>query len=289
MRCLWFRFYYFFSEIGLGWMPAIMNSEAERDFIKDSQRLLSDVRTFWIGGFIPASGASNFPSYIPRQPEEGSLVEFSKIRRHFHWCKYVTKSRPIESTKSWGKVIFTGRNEVVAKVMFLQVCVCPQGGGCLPQCMLGCHTPPGPGRPTPPGPGRPTPPDGEPPRWRTPPGPGRPPPREADSSIRSTSGRYASYWNAFLFQKRVSRILSVEGVHWGRAWRGHAWRGGMCGRQGVCVAGGHAWQGAGMCGRQAACVTHTTIYGQWAGGTHPIGMHSRFETKTGFDNFKFPF
>ena len=25
------------------------------------------------------------------------------------------------------------------------------------------------------------------------------PPREADSSIRSTSGRYASYWNAFLF------------------------------------------------------------------------------------------
>ena len=32
------------------------------------------------------------------------------------------------------------------------------------------------------------------------PGPGRPPlPREADASIRSMSGRYASYWNAFLF------------------------------------------------------------------------------------------
>ena len=28
----------------------------------------------------------------------------------------------------------------------------------------------------------------------------RPPPREADSSIRYTSGRYASYWNAFLFE-----------------------------------------------------------------------------------------
>ena len=26
-----------------------------------------------------------------------------------------------------------------------------------------------------------------------------PPPREADSGIQSTSGRYASYWNAFLF------------------------------------------------------------------------------------------
>ena len=29
----------------------------------------------------------------------------------------------------------------VAKVMFLHLSVCPRGG--LPQCMLGCHTPPG--------------------------------------------------------------------------------------------------------------------------------------------------
>ena len=104
------------------------------------------------------------------------------------------------------KIIITGRNEVVAKVMFLQVCVCPQGG-CLPQCMLGCQTPPGPGRhppdqadppwirQTPPGSGR-HPLD---PPWdqADPPRPGRPP-WEADSSIRSTSSWYASYWNAFL-------------------------------------------------------------------------------------------
>ena len=41
-----------------------------------------------------------------------------------------------------------------------------------------------------------------PPRKQTPPGADTttpPSPREADSSIRSTSGRYASYWNAFLF------------------------------------------------------------------------------------------
>ena len=110
-----------------------------------------------------------------------------------------------------------------AKVMFLQACVCPQGG-VLPQCMLGYHPP---GRPpldqapprtrhlpwdqadTPPGPGRhtprtrQTPPDQadspRPGRHHPPPGPGRPPPREADSRIRSTSGWYASYWNAFLF------------------------------------------------------------------------------------------
>ena len=67
--------------------------------------------------------------------------------------------------------------------VFTGVCLSTGGGGCLPQCMLGCHTlprdqgdpPAGPGRPhgtreTPPGPGRP-------PRDQadTPPGPGRPP------------------------------------------------------------------------------------------------------------------
>ena len=39
-------------------------------------------------------------------------------------------------------IIFTGRNEVVAKVMFLQASVVLSTGGCVPQCMLGYHTPP---------------------------------------------------------------------------------------------------------------------------------------------------
>ena len=43
--------------------------------------------------------------------------------------------------------MFTVRNEV-AKVMFLQASVCPQGGGCLPQCMVG-YTPPRSRHPTP--------------------------------------------------------------------------------------------------------------------------------------------
>ena len=89
--------------------------------------------------------------------------------------------------------------------------------------------PPGPGR-HPPGTGRTTPPrQGEPPRTRqTPSGPGRPPqtrqtpPREEDCSIRSMSGRYASYWNAFLlkliFLYRVMvcdiLIASSEGQNW---------------------------------------------------------------------------
>ena len=133
----------------------------------------------------------------------------------------------------------TGRNEVVAKVMFLHVSVILLTGGVLrrtpppdqadpplgprrpPQTKENPprtrQTPPDQGKPThpprrtkenPPKPGRtPLPPDqGEPP---LPPPPGTkenppdqgepPPPREEHCSIRSMSGRYASYWNAFLF------------------------------------------------------------------------------------------
>ena len=81
--------------------------------------------------------------------------------------------------------IFTGRNEVVAKVMFLQVCVCPQGG----RVSASVHG----GMPYPPGMENHPPPDGEPPQDRD------TPPPEADSSIWSMSGRYTSYWNAFLW------------------------------------------------------------------------------------------
>ena len=105
--------------------------------------------------------------------------------------------------------------------IFTSMCqeFCPRGWGregCLPQCMLG-YTPPEqthhPPEQTPLDQADPTSPrEQTPPRTRQtplgaatiPPGPGRPPqeqtppPREADSSIRSTSGQYASYWNAFL-------------------------------------------------------------------------------------------
>ena len=88
--------------------------------------------------------------------------------------------------------------------IFSSVCqeFCPQGG--VPQCMLGYHTPLGPGPPEqthPPRPGTPHPPDKVPlgadtPQTR-PPRPGTPL-HSACWEIRSTSGRYASYWNAIL-------------------------------------------------------------------------------------------
>ena len=125
--------------------------------------------------------------------------------------------------------------------MFLQVCVILfTVGGCLP--LHAGITPPLPQEQTPPG-GRPPPgsspppeqtPLGAAPRDQTPPkvdppGSRHPPPaadtpleqtplglstpprnqvppspcREVDSSIRSTSGRYASYWNAFLFCVKI--------------------------------------------------------------------------------------
>ena len=48
-----------------------------------------------------------------------------------------------------GHIIITGRNEVVAKVMFLLVSVILLIGWGLPQCMLGYHPPPPPGEDTP--------------------------------------------------------------------------------------------------------------------------------------------
>ena len=79
--------------------------------------------------------------------------------------------------------------------------------------MLGCQTPPGPGR-HPPRDQADTPrgqADTHPP-WDQ----ADTPPREADSSIRSTSGRYASYWNAFLLPVLIyskSKRTRVEKVY----------------------------------------------------------------------------
>ena len=67
-----------------------------------------------------------------------------------------------------------------------------------------------------------------------------------------------------------------RGLHGGRhVWQGACVAGGMHGR--YVHSGGHAWQGVcegGVHGGEGAYVADTTRYGQWAGGTHPTGMHS---------------
>ena len=89
--------------------------------------------------------------------------------------------------------IFTGRNEVVAKVIFLHLSVIlfTGGGFCLNACWD--TSPPDQADPL-----EQTPPPGA----DTPLGADTPP--EAYSSIRSTSGWYASYWNAFLSYDRFT-------------------------------------------------------------------------------------
>ena len=97
-----------------------------------------------------------------------------------------------------------------AKVMFLHVCVCPHGEGGVPgQVPPGpCTHPPGqvhhpsdqvnpPGQVHPPGPGTHTAGPGTP-SGRYTPRAGTPSGSSACWEIRATSGRYASYWNAFL-------------------------------------------------------------------------------------------
>ena len=62
----------------------------------------------------------------------------------------------------------------------------------------------------------------------------------------------------------------MHGREGGHAWRGACMVGGMHGR-------GHAWQGAcvvgGIHGR-GVYMADTMRYSQWAGGTHPTGMHT---------------
>ena len=132
--------------------------------------------------------------------------------------------------------IITGRNEVVAKVIFLHLSVIHSvhggGGGGSASVHAGIPPPPGADPPgaDPPGadpPGADTPQEQRPPQTRppgaeippdqTPPPQSRPPrsrhhppPREANSSIWSTSGRYASYWNAFLFYEAFLNFFDIS-------------------------------------------------------------------------------
>ena len=130
---------------------------------------------------------------------------------HLHWVPLIA--------------IFTTRKRSLRRLCFYTcLSFCPWEGGGLPQYMLGYH-PPRPG--TPPlravpldqAPPRAVPLDQAPPPQSSPPGPGTPqsspprpgpPPDQAHTprssacwEIRSTSGRYASYWNATLWSLRT--------------------------------------------------------------------------------------
>ena len=165
------------------------------------------------------------------------------------WTEYAIVTWHI----SYLQIIITGRNEVLAKVMFLHLSVILLTGG-----EYLTRNPPR---------TREVPPRDQthPPQTRQEP----PPPGTADSGIRSTFGRYASYWNAFL--STVTFTWHVYHFHChiyfcfsgacvvGRGdvcgcWGACGCQGGMCGCGGACmVAGGHVAKG-GVRGCRGACM-----------------------------------
>ena len=127
-------------------------------------------------------------------------------------CKLEVKGNLVIFYKRNNSVVITPANEVCEGYVFTPVCQSFCSGGCLPQCMLG-YTPPSRSRP----PRADTPwsrhpqskympqcmlgytPWSRPPWEQTaPPGADPPPLHSACWEIRATSGRYASYWNAYL-------------------------------------------------------------------------------------------
>ena len=80
-------FYFcFISEIGDGWTPTTINSEAELDFIREEQKGLSNVATYWIGGRSNSTGGIEFSNYIPNQNGELNLLMFECL--YFHSLIY---------------------------------------------------------------------------------------------------------------------------------------------------------------------------------------------------------
>ena len=114
------------------------------------------------------------------QNQRKCSAEPKGLKVHSHWEKANTLLMPGDAIFKINEYSYLpATNEVVAKVwnIFTPVCHSVHRGG---RGSASVHA----GIPPPPGP--------DPPREQT------PPPWEADTSIRSTSGRYASYWNAFL-------------------------------------------------------------------------------------------
>ena len=54
----------YFAELGDGWAPAVLETEIERDFIRQSQKGLGDAKDYFIGGsaYPEDTGTFDYPS-----------------------------------------------------------------------------------------------------------------------------------------------------------------------------------------------------------------------------------
>ena len=140
-----------------------------------------------------------------------SQMAFKSYARHTkYFYKFITETLKRNSKL----IIITGRNEAVAKVIFLHLFVILFTGGVSsrenrpPAERTPCpHQGDPPGKESPPA--RRNPPGKETPRQGEPlPGKENPTGRENPPPIRSMSGRYASYWNAFLLLNVGCAVIS---------------------------------------------------------------------------------
>ena len=60
-----------FSEIGPGWIPTVLTSETEYNFIQEKQRRLSDKQDYFIAGTTRTVGTIEWENYLLYQMGNG--------------------------------------------------------------------------------------------------------------------------------------------------------------------------------------------------------------------------
>ena len=59
------------SELGPGWIPAVLNSELEYNYIEEEQRALMNRQDYFISGSTRTIGTIDFENYLPYQIGNG--------------------------------------------------------------------------------------------------------------------------------------------------------------------------------------------------------------------------
>ena len=70
-----YMYLYMFSDIGNGWIPVILNSQTELEFILENQRSLSNNQSFWIAGSTRTTGDIDYSHYFQYELGAGKIYE----------------------------------------------------------------------------------------------------------------------------------------------------------------------------------------------------------------------
>ena len=63
----------------MGWGPAVLNNQAELDFIRQAQRWLSDDRSYWIGGSTNINAWNTFQYNNYMTEDSGNMTNIMKL------------------------------------------------------------------------------------------------------------------------------------------------------------------------------------------------------------------